>query len=821
MFRVTPTARQGYRMVPSIASSNLSVAQGQLSGFRSAFLRNDAISALVWKWRCKLLRSADNDRDKDLQSQADEEEVGGEPVIKPVIKIMYEGPQANVGYDWVDYPPEQISKATARELDGAAIIIFMVKDYEKRSISGHVPLKYHSFEVKYLAVVSALASIFKKQDYYISKTETALFKAPFHVLFFCQDEIKQLCNGLEARDDELAPYLRDFVKTMNLFLRDILTKLNNLGGSGLISFATVWTLFPRGATVYSTDLESEFLCKVTKADYISDAGETYLQIGVKVLRFNGDCFVWTTQMLRLDSFSGNKPIKQLRHYPFKHHTDMAGVYDRLQRRGNMMLNLQNLQYRCYNKVALYWQDIKTPVKHHVEGRILVDVAGYQKYKDNSLCRGSAKRRSPKRRNEDEDDLDDWGIGAWDEADSDFDAESIKSFSDANPDSSSDRDADANQPENCTFRRHITESQCQRNKEMMLRRKDDLPFVYGLVGGYALKTNLWVQFYIEDIEPIIWNETAYSHLVYDEPQKDLILSFVQRHSFASATRAPMSFASRSPPSDSSSTATEAVLDQAPKRTLAPNEDVIIGKGQGLVILLSGPTGTGKTLMAEAVADRVRRPLVPLPAENLGTQAGELGPHLRCYLTMAAEWNGIVLLDEADVFMAQRDPVSVYRNELVSIFLRELEYCRGVVFLTTNLYETIDSAFRSRVSLHLRFSELSRDARKKVWRNFLSCLAPQTLKPAVREEQEQEQEQEQKQKEGDENKSAVVSITSDASIDELSLWQLNGRDIQTVHTMARMWCDYKKLAMTVELVESVIRATNPSAIKCSKADWQLYS
>ncbi|KAM3502451.1 hypothetical protein MY10362_004833 [Beauveria mimosiformis] len=770
-------------MVPSIRSSDSS---------GDAFLRNDTVSKFARKRRRKPLGSADNDRDEDLPRQADEEEVGGDPVSK----IMYEGPDSySDDYSWVDYPPKQISKATAREYGRVAIIVFKVKDREKRCIKGRRPLKYHSIEVQNLALVSALASILKKQDCYISETETVIFEAPFHVPFFCQDEIKQLYAGL-ATDDELAPYLRLLVNTMDLVLGDIHTKLNNLGGSGLISFATVWTLFPRGAIVYSTDLESEFLCKVIKADYISlSTGEQCLEIGVKVIRFNGESFVWTTKMLRLNSFSGNKPIKQLRHYPVEHHNDMAGVYDRLQHRGKVMLDLQSQQYRSYNNVAVYWQDGETSKKHNVEGRIFVHVSGYQKYQDDSLHRSSTNRKSSKRRSEDEDDLDYWGIGAWDEFNNDYDVP----------------DADANQPENDTLLKRITESQCQRNKEMMLRREDDLPFLYGLVGGFELKTKLWVEFYIEDIEPIIWNDTAYSHLVYDEQQKDLILSFVQHRSFASATPAPVSFASRSPPNDPSSAATEALSGKTPKRTLAPIEDVIIGKGQG------------------PVADLTRRPLLSLQADNLGTQANTLGTNLRYYLTMAADLNAVVLLDEADVFMAERDPGNVHRNELVSIFLRELEYFRGILFLTTNLYETIDSAFRSRVSLHLRFPALSRDARRKVWHNFLSRLAPQTLESArpggkgntvllaAAEDDDDDDDDDQKV---DGDKSVVVPTVSEADINELSLWQLNGREIKNTVKLVRMWCDHKGYAMTLDKLESGICATNPSAIKGVEEDQELY-
>lgn len=38
----------------------------------------------------------------------------------------------------------------------------------------------------------------------------------------------------------------------------------------------------------------------------------------------------------------------------------------------------------------------------------------------------------------------------------------------------------------------------------------------------------VNFYVEDIEQVKWNDEAYDHLVYDEQQKDLILSFVEHH-----------------------------------------------------------------------------------------------------------------------------------------------------------------------------------------------------------------------------------------------------------------------------------------------------
>ena len=80
-----------------------------------------------------------------------------------------------------------------------------------------------------------------------------------------------------------------------------------------------------------------------------------------------------------------------------------------------------------------------------------------------------------------------------------------------------------------------------------------------------------------------------------------------------------------------------------------DDVIVGKGQGLVHLLSGPPGTGKTLLAEAVADRTRRPLYYLHAEELGTKADLLGEKVKKVFEMATEWNAVILLDGMKNFL----------------------------------------------------------------------------------------------------------------------------------------------------------------------------
>ena len=59
----------------------------------------------------------------------------------------------------------------------------------------------------------------------------------------------------------------------------------------------------------------------------------------------------------------------------------------------------------------------------------------------------------------------------------------------------------------------------------------------------------------------------------------------------------------------------------------------------------------------------------------------------------------------------------RNAMVAVFLRHVEYYRGILFLTTNRVHAFDDAFLSRIHVALHFRELAPTARAQVWRAFL--------------------------------------------------------------------------------------------------------
>ncbi|POS70851.1 hypothetical protein DHEL01_v210757 [Diaporthe helianthi] len=141
----------------------------------------------------------------------------------------------------------------------------------------------------------------------------------------------------------------------------------------------------------------------------------------------------------------------------------------------------------------------------------------------------------------------------------------------------------------------------------------------------------------------------------------------------------------------------------------DQDFIRGKGAGLIILLHGVPGVGKTTTAEAVALHSRKPLFTITSADLGFTPFEVESKLIEFFRLAQIWDCVLLLDEADLFLSRREIEDLERNALVSatVFLRVLEYYNGILFLTTNRVGTMDEAFKSRIHISLYYPPLTEE------------------------------------------------------------------------------------------------------------------
>ncbi|KAK6950113.1 hypothetical protein Daesc_008439 [Daldinia eschscholtzii] len=214
--------------------------------------------------------------------------------------------------------------------------------------------------------------------------------------------------------------------------------------------------------------------------------------------------------------------------------------------------------------------------------------------------------------------------------------------------------------------------------------DDASITNATVRGYAFAVKQFLEFFVEKVSPIEWNTHCFDDLVLDPATKKTVQAVVSTHS---SNRDGF-------------------------------DDIVKGKGQGLVCVLHGPPGVGKTLTAECVAEYVKRPLYMVSSGDLGVTSGYLDLSLTRIMDLASTWKAVLLIDEADVFLEQRSLHDVQRNAMVSVFLRALEYYGGILFLTTNRVNTFDEGFKSRIHVPIRYTDLNSESRLQIWRNLCS-------------------------------------------------------------------------------------------------------
>ncbi|GLA51088.1 hypothetical protein AnigIFM63604_007430 [Aspergillus niger] len=260
-----------------------------------------------------------------------------------------------------------------------------------------------------------------------------------------------------------------------------------------------------------------------------------------------------------------------------------------------------------------------------------------------------------------------------------------------------------------------------------------------INGFSFAQKAWCQISVSALSDVEWNHNAFKRLVMAENRRELIHGLVKAHR-----------------------QDDAVFD-----------DVVANKGKGLIALLTGSPGVGKTLTAEAVAEVTQRPLYVVATGELGIDPDVVDNRLGMILEITRRWGCVLLIDEADVFLSARGK-DLARDALVSVFLRRLEYFRGVAILTTNRKHDIDPAFRSRIHFTMHYPDLDTDSRMEVWKNFLTNVA---------------------------KSSELAGFTSDDFV-ALSRHSLNGRQIKNIVSCAVSLAREMQKNVTVKDIESLI-------------------
>ncbi len=154
---------------------------------------------------------------------------------------------------------------------------------------------------------------------------------------------------------------------------------------------------------------------------------------------------------------------------------------------------------------------------------------------------------------------------------------------------------------------------------------------------------------------------------------------------------------------------------------------VSRGMGINTLFSGPSGTGKTMAAEVLANELRLDLYRIDLSQVVSKyIGETEKNLKKVFDAVEAGGAILLFDEADALFGKRSEVKDshdrYANIEVSYLLQRMEDYRGLAILTTNMKEALDTAFLRRLRFIVQFPFPNTEQRKKIWLTIFPKEAP---------------------------------------------------------------------------------------------------
>jgi AAA+ superfamily predicted ATPase len=151
-----------------------------------------------------------------------------------------------------------------------------------------------------------------------------------------------------------------------------------------------------------------------------------------------------------------------------------------------------------------------------------------------------------------------------------------------------------------------------------------------------------------------------------------------------------------------------------------------RGHNVVLVFNGPSGTGKTMSAEVIANSLGWDLYRIDYSSIQSKfIGEAEKSLKAIFEAARGVKGVLLFDEGDAIFASRTSEAAtttdrYANGEVNFLLQELERFEGVIIISTNLEKNMDDAFMRRFSRVVHFPAPSVFERSQIWKKTVPPL-----------------------------------------------------------------------------------------------------
>jgi SpoVK/Ycf46/Vps4 family AAA+-type ATPase len=147
-----------------------------------------------------------------------------------------------------------------------------------------------------------------------------------------------------------------------------------------------------------------------------------------------------------------------------------------------------------------------------------------------------------------------------------------------------------------------------------------------------------------------------------------------------------------------------------------------------VILYGESGTGKTMVAHAIAHELNSSLLIVKYSEVESKyPGQTSKNLVTIFTTAEKNGAVLLFDEADALLSKRitsmsNACDVNVNQTRNVLLKLLDEYSGIILFTTNFIQNIDSAFFRRITTHIKFPLPTKEIRLKIWQHYLVPKLP---------------------------------------------------------------------------------------------------
>lgn len=152
--------------------------------------------------------------------------------------------------------------------------------------------------------------------------------------------------------------------------------------------------------------------------------------------------------------------------------------------------------------------------------------------------------------------------------------------------------------------------------------------------------------------------------------------------------------------------------------------ILEKGKGTLLLFIGGSGTGKTMMAEGIANNLKMNYILIGSGDIETRVpGQYERNVKTTLEFAEQNKCIVIFDECESIISSRSNAddemykSDIKNAQINAVLGYLEQFNGIAIFTSNRPFSIDPAMRRRFRDIITFPHPTKEQQKSMWKNYL--------------------------------------------------------------------------------------------------------